>query len=162
MINVHSESQHKLLLEKLLVSGGIAGVELWAVIGATIGTIVPVLGNIIIGFIGGLIGGGIVQFARYIFCIAPASPWPGVPILDTGPYPTYMYTGIPDQGLDDNVYGAPEEEYDTEAFGILSVGVDTGAFGTPESEYRTRRIKTINTLYLFYSVKQFSHIYNSM
>jgi hypothetical protein len=73
-----------------------------------------------------------------------------------------MYTGIPDQGLDDNVYGAPDEEYDTEAFGILSVGVDTGAFGTPESEYRTRRIKTINTLYLFYSVKQFSHIYNSM
>jgi hypothetical protein len=39
--------------------------------------------------------------------------------------------------LDDNVYGAPEEEYDTEAFGILSVWVDTGAFGTQESELIT-------------------------
>ena len=67
----------------------------------------------------------------YCSCI----PGPGVPILDTGPQPTY--TDIPDQGLGDNVYGAPDEEYDTEAFGIPSMGLDTGAFGTPESELIT-------------------------
>jgi hypothetical protein len=39
--------------------------------------------------------------------------------------------------LGDNVYGAPDEEYDTEAFGIPSMGLDTGAFGTPESELIT-------------------------
>ena len=128
------------------IAGGITGAELGAVIGAkiraAIGIIVPVLGNIIVGFIGGLIGpligGGNVQLARYIFCVAPPSPGPGVPILDTDPYPTY--TGIPDQGLDYNVNVVPDEEYDTGAFGIPSMGLDTGAFGTPESEYRTRRM----------------------
>lgn len=126
--------------------GEIVGAELGAFIGAqigaAIGTIVPVWGNIIIGFIssfiGALIGGGIVQLARYLFCVAPASPGPGVPILDTDPYPTY--TGFPDQGLDDNVYGVPGEKYDTGAFGIPSMGLDTGAFGTPESDYKTRRM----------------------
>ena len=128
------------------IAGGIVGAELAAVIGAKIGAaigiIVPIWGNIIIGFIGGLIGsligGAIVQVAQYVFCVAPASPGPGVPILDTDPYPTY--TGIPDQGLNDNVHGVPGQEHDTEAFGVPSIGLDTGAFETPESEYRTRRM----------------------
>ena len=102
----------------------------------------PVWGSIIIGLIGFLIGTlvskGTVQLARYLFCVAPAPPGPGVPILETDPYPTY--TGIPDQGLDDNVYGVPDEENDTGAFGIPSMELDTCAFGTPESEYRTRRM----------------------
>ena len=124
------------------ITGAKLGVAIGAKIGAAIGTIVPVWGNIILGFIGGLIGSligkGIVQLTRYLFCVAPASPGPGVPILDTDPYSTY--TGIPDQGLDDNVCGVPDEEYDTGAFGISSMGLDTGAFGTPESDYRTRRM----------------------
>jgi hypothetical protein len=32
-----------------------------------------------------------------------------------------MYTGIPDQGLDDNVYGAPDEEYDTEGLNCFTL-----------------------------------------
>ena len=126
--------------------GTYAAAELGAVIGAQIGAaigiIIPVWGSIIIGLIGGLIGNlvgkRIVQLARYLFCVAPASPGPGVPILDTDPYQTY--TGIPDQGLNNNVYGVRDEEKDKGAFGIPSMGLDTGAFGTPESEHKTPKM----------------------
>lgn len=126
------------------IAGGMLGAEMAAVIGAQIGaalgSIVPVWGNIILGFLGGLIGslvgGSVVELARYLFCVSPVAPGPGVPILDTDPYPTYH--GVPDNDLETNATGYELQE-DTGAIGIPSMGLQTGAKGVPKSEYKTRR-----------------------